>query len=109
MQDIKEMFEILSKVGCCPQYVNTDGNYFSRDIYFKADGIPCYINWWSNIAYLSIGGRFVSHIWFHSLEVDRCWPSYVEGIKFIYNNESIVYLSTIKLDWQYEALEGVNK
>ena len=105
-QTIEEMFFLLKAEGVDPERLpeGTRGDSFQRVIRFAASGVVCWIEWWKNFAYLSIGSRYGSTVGFHRVEVDTSWPSMIRGLRFVDDcaPEARVYLATKRLDWQEE-------
>lgn len=104
IQSIDAMLSILSSAGANPERVYSGDSTFSRVIRFTAArGVPCYITWWRNVAYLSIGGSDVTHITFTGVRIDTTWPACKRGLRFATPDDSantFVVVATHLLPWQ---------
>lgn len=104
MISMNKLFELLKKENLSPKFYDHDKNGFSRRIYFIVNNAPCYIEWWPNNGYLSIGQKYLSYIPFTDMQIDTNWPSYEKGLKFTYKKEYLMFescwLAIDKLDWQ---------
>lgn len=100
MQDLNHVFEVLKAQGLNPEFVEVDEHGFSRVIKFDCLGITYFIEWYSNVAYLSIGSRHASYIPFHKVRPDSCWPRYCTGLVFAHETGCETHVATKLLDWQ---------
>jgi hypothetical protein len=105
MMTIKEIFSILDAEGCSPSMRKSGEEEFSRVIEFQAAGVTCFIEWWSNIAYLSIGSRYGSCFGFDKVRVNTSWPSFLRGLSFSLgaDKNARMLIATKLLDWQKEG------
>ena len=99
---IEEIFNILLNNDCSPIMFNPDKTGFSRTILFHTPYQDCFIEWWANISYLSIGDRYGNKIPFYDLKICNYSSSNNLCIDFMtddkYENTIVVVLK--KLDWQ---------
>jgi hypothetical protein len=102
MQSIESIKDILDKAGCAPEYFKFDDIQFSRNIRFWAWGVECFIEWWANVAYLSLGTRYSSCFPFTGIRINTTWPSFKEGLEFYAAGAGRMFVVTKPLDWQKE-------
>lgn len=110
MMELKEIFDLLFSEGVHPHLFAQGSETFKRNIRFKSYGVDCWINWYTNLAYLSIGTPYTCSIPFTRVEVDTTWPYCVRGLRFIdENNNSYIVLATKMLQWQEDKLQESKK
>lgn len=96
---IKEMFLVVKDLNA--ELLASGDETFKRVIKFVVNGVPCWIEWWKNVSYLSIGTRYANQIPFICVKKDDCWPFYRNGLNFCNKeNEVVCYLAIKMLDWQ---------
>jgi hypothetical protein len=100
--NIEEMFEVVKDLNA--EMLSEGDEIFKRVIKFSVNGVSCWIEWWTNISYLSVGGRYINQIPFKLVEKDNYWPFYRNGLKFMdkigEGAECVCYLAIKMLDWQ---------
>ena len=101
-KEIEEIFKILLDYNCNPIMINYDSVGFSRTIYFTTPYCSCFIEWWKNISYLSIGDRYSNQIPFLDMNVCTTRCSNKLCIDFTTDNtfNNTVSIVLKKLDWQ---------
>lgn len=107
MQGIEAMFGMLKSEGLGPRFIKDDSVAFERNIAFAIDGVEMFIEWWANVAYLSVGGRFVSCFAFTEIQIDTTWPSYQRGLRFVgEDGGGPMRVAIKKLGWQKKSGGG---
>lgn len=64
------------------EMLDTDEYGFSRVFKFNILGVDYYINWWSNISYLSVGCRYANSFPFTKIAKAPNHPSFINAIAF---------------------------
>jgi len=108
MQDKEMMFSVLEVAGTNPRWIEAGDSGFSRTIEFDTPTGTCWIEWWSNLAYLHVGARYGVDITFHRVEANTTWPNYLTCLRFINDqvtsSDGYVHLATKLLNWQEKRL-----
>ena len=101
-KEIEEIYNILSDNDCSPVMINLDSAGFSRTIKFNTPYLTCWIEWWKNISYLSIGDRYGNQIPFLDMNICTTRCSNKLCLDFTTDNTFNNTISVIlkKLDWQ---------
>jgi len=109
MIDRDEIFKILEENNCNPKYIKIRGLLFSRTIEFETKYVKCWVDWWINISYLSVGDRYANQFPFTKIEQGTTHPSNKTDLLFYYgdcrNFNKTFSLTLEKLDWQ-ETKQG---
>ena len=105
---IEEIFNILLDFDCSPVMVNKDNAGFSRTILFHTPYNDCWIEWWNNISYLSIGDMYGNKIPFHGMNVCTTRANCNLALDFTTDNtfEHTISVVLKKLDWQENKSNG---
>lgn len=100
MQSMLDIVSILRRCG-----INTDikSNYselFERNIRFNIRKVAYRIEWYTNVATLSVGGEYENYIQFDELQPNNTWSSYDNGLIILKDKKPVMYIAINKLDWQ---------
>lgn len=106
-KDIDDIFKLLEQNNLEPQKINPDEIGFSRTIKFKTPYQSCWIVWWKNISYLSIGDRYGNQIPFYNIELCtyHCNNKICLDFSTDEKHENTISVVIKKLDWQEESDE----
>lgn len=107
IQTIEEMYALLEKEDCYPVMIRKDpASGFSRTILFNVRGVVYYVEWYANVAHLSVVGRHECYVRFTEIRIDTTWPSFRRGLKlfnlkdFPGSKEPVMRIALTLLEWQ---------
>ena len=86
------------------EMIDTNDVGFSRVFKFNIQGLDYYIEWWSNVSYLTIGNRYGNNIAFTKIVKAESHPNYNNAIAFCMKGQEDFYdkfyIGLSLLSWQ---------
>lgn len=79
---LEQVRKSLDNINTPYTMIDIDENGFSRTFKFNILGVDYYINWWSNISYLSVGCRYANSFPFTKIAKAPSHPSFNKAIAF---------------------------
>lgn len=79
---LEQVQKSLDNINIPYTMIDIDEHGFSRTFKFKILGVVYYINWWSNISYLSVGCRWANSFPFTKIAKAPSHPSFDNAIAF---------------------------
>ena len=84
---LEQVQKSLDNINILYEMIDIDEQGFSRVLKFNILGVDYYINWWSNISYLSVGCRYANSFPFTKIAKAPSHPSFNKAIAFCMNGK----------------------
>lgn len=79
---LEQVQQSLDNINIPYEMLDADKHGFSRVFKFNILGVDYYINWWSNVSYLSVGCRHANSFPFTKIAKAPSHPSFIDAIAF---------------------------
>lgn len=88
---LEQVKKSLDNINITYKMIDVNESGFSRVFKFNILGLDYYIEWWSNVSYLTIGNRYGNSIAFTKIAKAESHPSYKNAIAFCMKGKEDFY------------------
>lgn len=88
---LEQVKKSLDNINITYKMIDVNESGFSRVFKFNILGLDYYIEWWSNVSYLTIGNRYGNSIAFTKIAKAESHPSYKNAIAFYMKGKEDFY------------------